>query len=195
MPAKRRTIWLGLGLVVAIAALGLVRAMDAPPSPGAAAGRRTTPAARPAGRGAGQDALADSAPAVNLEQLAKTRGEPAESERNPFRFRPKPSPAAPAPEPTIAPPPGTVGSVIGPEAPSAPPGPPPPPPIALKFIGIVQKADGTRIAVLSDGKRPYYGTEGQDIEGQYRILKVGQESVEIAYIDGRGRQTLRLSGQ
>ena len=79
--------------------------------------------------------------------------------------------------------------------PVVPPGPPPPPPITLKFIGIVQKADGTRIAVLSDGKRPYYGTDGQEIEGQYRILKIGQESIEIAYIDGRGRQTIRLSGQ
>ena len=78
---------------------------------------------------------------------------------------------------------------------AAPSGPPPPPPIPLKFIGLVEKADGTRIAVLSDGRRPYHGVEGQELEGQYRILKIGAESLEIAYLDGRGRQTIRLSGK
>jgi hypothetical protein len=189
MAVERRTIWLGTGLVVALAALLFARSMDNSPLP--VPGRRTTPPARSTARGAAHDGAAESAPAVNLEQLSKTRGEPADSERNPFRFRPKPAPppaaaaaAARGPAPVLAPP-----------VPVVPSGPPPPPPIALKFIGIVQKADGTRIAVLTDGKRPYYGTDGQDIEGQYRILKIGQESVEIAYIDGRGRQTLRLSGQ
>lgn len=188
MAANRRTIWLGVGLGVAVAALVLVRAMDTPQSSGPP--ERRAPAARGAVRGAAHDP-AEGAPAVNLEQLSKTRGQPADSERNPFRFRPKPAPAAPASAVVR----GPVQPMVPPPPPVVPSGPPPPPPIALKFIGIVQKADGTRIAVLSDGKRPYYGTDGQDIEGQYRILKIGQESVEIAYIDGRGRQTLRLNGQ
>ena len=85
--------------------------------------------------------------------------------------------------------------MTAPPAPIVPAGPPPPPPITLKFIGIVKKADGTRIAVLSDGKRPIYGVEGQEIEGRYRILKIGLESIEMSYIDGRGRQTIRLNGQ
>jgi hypothetical protein len=76
-----------------------------------------------------------------------------------------------------------------------PAGPPPPPPIALKFIGVVQKADGTRIAVLSDGKRPISGKEGEDLEGRYRIMKIGEESIDIAYIDGRGRRTIPLTGK
>jgi hypothetical protein len=78
-------------------------------------------------------------------------------------------------------------------------GPPPPPPLApitLKFIGIVETAShGERIAILSDGRNaPFYGKEGAIIEGRYRILKIGVESVEIAYADGRGRQTIRLTG-
>ncbi len=77
----------------------------------------------------------------------------------------------------------------------APAGPPPPPPITLKFIGVVEKADGTRIAVLSDGKRPISGREGEEIEGRYKILKIGEESIDIAYIDGRGRRTIPLTGQ
>jgi hypothetical protein len=77
-----------------------------------------------------------------------------------------------------------------------PTGPPPPPPIALKFIGLVQKADGTKYAVLSDGKGPpISGTEGEEIQGRYKILKIGTESIEIAYIDGRGRRTIPLTGQ
>ena len=53
-----------------------------------------------------------------------------------------------------------------------------------------------KIAVLSDGRGgPINGKEGDLVLGQYRILKIGVESVEIAYADGRGRTTLRLSGQ
>ena len=90
----------------------------------------------------------------------------------------------------VAPPPA------GREAPTAPP-PPQVPPIALKFIGLVQTADKTqRLAVLSDGRGgiPIYGKEGDIIEGRYRILRIGTESIELTYLDGRGRQTIRLSG-
>ena len=49
--------------------------------------------------------------------------------------------------------------------------------------------------VLSDGLgQPQTGTEGQVVFGKYRILKIGVESIEMAYLDGRGRQTIRLSG-
>ena len=40
-----------------------------------------------------------------------------------------------------------------------------------------------------------YGREGDTIDGRYRVLKIGTESAELSYVDGRGRQTLRLSGQ
>jgi Tfp pilus assembly protein PilP len=76
-----------------------------------------------------------------------------------------------------------------------PAGPPPPPPIPLKFIGIVQKqGESTRIAVLSDGRGVYHGREGDVIEGRYRIVRIGNDSVEMVYLDGRGRQVIRLSG-
>jgi hypothetical protein len=75
-------------------------------------------------------------------------------------------------------------------------GPPPLPPIALKFIGIIESPTHARkIAVLSDGRNPpFQGEEGAIIEGRYRILKIGVESIELAYVDGRGRQTIRLTG-
>ena len=39
------------------------------------------------------------------------------------------------------------------------------------------------------------GKEGDIIDGRYRLLKIGVESADLAYVDGRGRQTIRLSGQ
>jgi hypothetical protein len=52
-----------------------------------------------------------------------------------------------------------------------------------------------KIAVLSDGKGlPVYGKEGDIILGQFRVIRIGVESVELSYLDGRGRQTIRLSG-
>ena len=76
-----------------------------------------------------------------------------------------------------------------------PPGPPPPPPIPLKFIGLVEKADGFKVAVLTDGKVTLYGREGDIIDGRYKIVKIGVESIELTHADGRGRQTVRLTGQ
>ena len=40
-----------------------------------------------------------------------------------------------------------------------------------------------------------HGKEGDIIDGRYRILKIGTESIELVYLDGRGKQTIRLTGQ
>jgi hypothetical protein len=39
------------------------------------------------------------------------------------------------------------------------------------------------------------GKDGDIIDGRYRIVKIGTESVELTYVDGRGRQVIRLTGQ
>ena len=39
-----------------------------------------------------------------------------------------------------------------------------------------------------------HGKEGAEIEGRYRIVKIGDESVQIEHSDGRGRQTIRFVG-
>jgi hypothetical protein len=127
-----------------------------------------------------------TAPDVHLNALNGERPKPVGPERNLFRFREKPAPAPPSPArgtgPVEAPPP-------------APSGPPQPPPIPLKFIGTVQ-ADGgrTTFAVLTDGQGPpMSGKEGDTIAGRYRIIRIGVESVEMSYLDGRGRQTIRIN--
>ena len=83
-----------------------------------------------------------------------------------------------------------------PAVPPPPTGPPPLPQIPLKFIGVVERANGVKWAVLSDGKSaPQHGKEGDVIDGRYKIVKIGTESVELSYLDGRGKQTVRLTGQ
>ena len=50
--------------------------------------------------------------------------------------------------------------------------------------------------ILSDGRGNVFdGKEGDIIEGRYRLLRVGTDAAELVYLDGRGRQTIRLSGQ
>jgi len=129
---------------------------------------------------------------VRLDALTRVRPELQAGNRNPFRFRPAPAPAATS---TVGQPkPGGMGALT-PAGPVMPQGPPPPPPIALKFIGVVEQAPSKlKLAVLSDGRNVFYGKEGEVIEGRYRIERIGVESIEMVYVDGRGRQTLRLSG-
>ena len=185
MADKRRTLWLASVLGLAIVAAIVVRSMDSPTTVRPGARNRPTEAR------AGADETQATVD-VKLEALKVERVEPTDTSRNPFRFAPK-APPPPPPRPA-----GQTASGAGTPSITAPPvptGPPPPPPITLKYIGLVEKADGTKIAVLSDGRRPLHGVEGQEIEGQYRILKIGLESLEIAYLDGRGRQTIRLTGK
>ena len=129
------------------------------------------------------------APDVNLEALEAERPKPGAADRNLFRFKPK---APPPPSTTTKP------VLTGPVAPipTGPPPPPPVPPITLKFIGVADPGAGkSKIAVLSDGLGPPVSApEGAVVFGRYRILKIGVESIEMAYLDGRGRQTIRLSG-
>jgi hypothetical protein len=132
-----------------------------------------------------------TAPDVHLEKLEAERPKRGEAERDLFRFKPKPPPPPPPPPPApvrVEPPPVAV--------PTGPPPPPPLPPIPLKFIGLIGPTpEVPKIAVLSDGKGlPVDGKEGDIILGQFRVIRIGVESVELSYLDGRGRQTIRLSG-
>jgi hypothetical protein len=130
---------------------------------------------------------------VKLEALKQAPAEPDAAARNPFRFYvPPPPPPPPPPKPVAAPPPVHV---LGPGDPGyVPPPPPPPPPIPLKFFGTVEKG-GQKWAIFSDGRGlPLTGKEGDLILGQYRIVRIGVESVVMEYPDGKGRQTIPMRG-
>ena len=181
-----RNVMVGGGIAaVLVFAIWMMWPASPPPS---AAGAPARP--RGARGAASQNASVDPVPAVKLESLASSRSEPAEAPRNPFRYEPKAPPPAPKP---VAPPPMPVDAPR--TGPVAPAGPPPLPPIQLKFIGLLERADGSKWTALTDGKVVMKGTDGDIIDGRYRILKIGTESVEIAYVDGRGRQVIRLTGQ
>jgi len=183
--ATERRRQLALGVVVVVLGFAIYRwwpTTSAAESPSSNKAGGATPRQQ-------QATAAPAAPGVNLEALDSERPKPEAAERNLFRFRPKPPPPPP---PSVAPP---VAAVSPPVQPGPAP-PPPVPPITLKFIGLVEApTQQQKIAVLSDGRNaPFLGKEGDIIEGRIRILKIGVESIELAYLDGRGRQTIRLTG-
>ena len=178
-PRRRREILVG-GSAVVVGLIAWRVMFHTSAVPAAASNRRDTVAR------ARTETAAPDAPDVHLQALHAERTKPAAAERNLFRFKPKPPP-----------PPPPMPKVTAPTAPPAPTGPPPPPPvppIPLKFIGTMGQGNKT-IAVLSDGVGPpVYGREGETVLGRYKILHIGVESIDISYLDGRGRQTIRLSG-
>jgi hypothetical protein len=130
---------------------------------------------------------------VKLELLQQTRPGLEDAERNLFRFEPRVAPPAPVePRPAAAPP-----QPVAPAPVAVPSGPPPPPPISLRYIGLVDApSQAGRLAILSDGRgNIFYGKDGDIIEGRYKVLGVSPDAVELSYLDGTGRQTIRLTGQ
>jgi hypothetical protein len=127
---------------------------------------------------------------VKLEALKQPPPAPGEESRNPFRFYvpPPPPPPPPPPRPKVIGP-GDPGYVAPP-----PPPPPPPPPIPLKFIGTAEQGK-KKVAIFTDGKGlPIHASEGDLVLGQYKLVRIGVESVVMEYPDGKGRQTIPMRG-
>ena len=176
-----RQLLLLCGLGVALAVVVIARRADTPTgaTPVRSNGRSATTAS------ATQTPVAD----LKLDLLKSEASELEAPTRNPFQFRSKPAPPAPREQASAS----KAPVVIAP--PPVPEGPPPLPPIALKYIGVLETAQG-RVAIFRDtGGDVINGKEGDIIDGRYRLLKIGVESADLAYVDGRGRQTIRLSGQ
>ena len=191
-PAQRKR-WIQLGVVgvvlVAVVYFVLMPALSPPVVPAG-------PIAVPGPGGPGTAKAARRPIDVRLEALARAAAaeEPEGARRNPFRMGAATPP--PAPEGTTAAhtPPKPVMPVVA--LPVGPPPPPPPPPIPYRFIGILTGVPGQgRIAVLTDGRTVVHGKVNDVIEGRYRIVQIGEESLQIEHYDGRGRQTIRLLGQ
>lgn len=181
-PQRTRAVLLA---VLAVALVALV-AYQMWPERGATPATATTAARRPVpGRSNQQRGELDPAELnVRLDALEAKRPDLGEGVRNPFRFQ-----APPAPPPQAFKPP------VQPVVPAGPPPPPPgPPPIPLKFMGTVEKP-GLTLAALTDCKGfSYAAREGELIDGRYRLVKIGVESVILEYSNGTGRVTVRKSG-
>ncbi len=178
MPPERRRLFALIALLTVFVAVAGYRWLS--PASVATRAARATARTTPGGR----TATSVTAPDVHLQALQDPRPGP-QPERNLFRFKPKAPP----------PPPAVVAAPMVVAVPSGPPPPPPLAPITMRFIGLVEAPEhAQKIAILSDGRGIYQGREGDIIEGRYRIVRIGVESVEMVYLDGRGRQTIRLSG-
>ena len=189
MDSKRRRELMLAGAAVLLAAVAVwsVRRDTA----------QATTATAPAGTQAVASARAgekEPAAEIDLSALESARPEPEESSRDPFRFKPRPAPSLPA---AVLKQQQEQANAAAEQAARGPVEPPPPPRIPLKYIG--EMADpvnaGKRVAILSDARGVYYGREGEVVEGRYRIVRIGVESIELSYLDGRGRQTIRQTGQ
>jgi hypothetical protein len=132
---------------------------------------------------------------LRLDAMESQRVEPA-NRRDLFRFgsaRPE-AIDEPVDEPVD---PGDDAEVQPPDAAAEPDpqeGAPQAPPIPLRYVGYAETPGTGKVAALSDGRFMYHGREGDVIEGRWRIVSIGVESVVIERVDGTGRQALRLSG-
>ena len=179
--SARPRSWLLLLLGLAVVALVVTKVMTQLPSPSAQSPTPTRTGSRVRGQAVDPKELD-----IRLEALEAARPDQGEVARNPFRFYQKPPPPQPVSSgPT---PPVSQGPIV-------PPPPPPPPPMPWKLMGFVEIKPGVRVAALSDCKGGRWNAlEGEIVDGQYRMVQLGIESIVIEYLDGKGRQTLRLEG-
>jgi len=65
----------------------------------------------------------------------------------------------------------------------------------LKFMGTVERGK-LKLAALTDCKGfTYAGGEGASVDGRFRIVRIGEESVVMEYLNGTGRMTIRKNGE
>lgn len=186
-PEEQRRQYLLLG-VLAVVALGVLYTQfggGTTSEPFAASNLpvTTTPSAVTGGGQAGSG-LPEPLQMSALESAASQQ----QGARNPFGFGSRPAPPPPPPPaPTPAPPVRT--------APPPPSGPPPLPPIPVKYLGYMEDpAHPGKVVALGVAGGVTLAREGDLVEGRYRLVKVGLQSIVMAYGDGRGQQTIRLSG-
>ena len=135
---------------------------------------------------------------VRLDEMEMDRSDPEPERRNPFRFgaaRPVTPQLGPgggdAPGPSVSPVPDVDPSAPPDAAVRGGPGG-----VPLTFIGFVESPSiEGRVVVLTDGENVFHGRLGDVLDGRYRIVALGLESVDVERIDGRGTQTLRLSSE
>jgi hypothetical protein len=172
---SRKALLLGLLLIVLAAlvyrAIGPLLTTGSPPS----VARTRAGAAKTPGT-----------PDLGLASLNSDRGSGPLVRRNLFRFDERRAGGD-----------GAAASVkaLPPQAPLPPPVRPASETTGLKLIGIVDATEtSARVAVLSDGRGVYHGYEGDIIEGQFRILGINDESVEVSRLDSQTREVIRLPG-
>ena len=128
-------------------------------------------------------------PRIRLDEIERARKtEYKSSGRNPFS-------AIQVPPPRVVPPEKKPAAPIGPQL---PPAPPPPPPLTLpsnvKFFGL-GTVPSSRLAFFTDGEEVYVVAEGEVLMKRFRILRIGNASVEFEEISSGRTATAPLEEQ
>jgi hypothetical protein len=69
----------------------------------------------------------------------------------------------------------------------------PPPPINLKFFGFASNLGEPRRVFLAEGDSIFIAREGDIVNRRYKVLHIGQNSVEIEDVLNNNRQTIPLT--
>jgi hypothetical protein len=65
----------------------------------------------------------------------------------------------------------------------------------VKFLGVAEDPSRPgKLVSLSINGAVVLAREGDVVDGKYRLLKVGLESIVMAYLDGQGQVTIRSGG-
>lgn len=70
--------------------------------------------------------------------------------------------------------------------------PPPPPPIDLKFYGFATEKDGRKLVFLMHGEDIFVAGQGDIVEGRYKVLQIGNTTVEVDDLSYNNTQSLSL---
>ncbi|OGT18536.1 MAG: hypothetical protein A2342_02335 [Gallionellales bacterium RIFOXYB12_FULL_54_9] len=170
MRFKRSTIFMALMLTGSLAAAALVREEE--PQANEAVSQAVI---KPSHRGDVAEKLS-SLPKLKLEKLV--RAEVSEPEHDPFAgkswYVPPPAPP-PAPVQQVAPPVPTA------------------PPLPFQYMGRMQEEGGKLIVYLSQGQRAYSVSQGDTLNGTYRLDKVASNHLVMTFLPMNIKQTLKAN--
>jgi len=126
-------------------------------------------------------------PHIRMEQIGRTQGaEYKGSGRNPFSYALAPPKMPQAPKPS---------EIVGPKD-QPPPPPPPPPTLPVKFYGFGTGFNGaSRRAFFTDGEEVHIVGEGDVLLRRFRIIRIGNASVEFEEISTHRIGTAPLEEQ
>jgi hypothetical protein len=125
-------------------------------------------------------------PSLRLDKLKKIHSvEYAGRHRNIFSETPPPPPG-PSPEEIAR------HRFVGP----MPPPPPPPVNVDLKFYGYASdRSTGAKKAFFTNGDDVYIASEGDTLESKFRLLHIGNDSVEMEELSSGRRATVMIEAE
>lgn len=170
---KRSSIFLGLMLTGSLAAAVLVRDGEVQPDTVVAPSAKHTSSSRQSTEA--QRAL----PVLRLDKLAsRGLGLPVQDPfAGKFWYVPPPPPPPPPPAPPVV---------------QAPPPPPSPPPLLFTYLGRMEEEDGHVVVYLLQNNRPYAASEGEMIDGNYRLDSISPTKLALTYVPLNAKQTLTI---